>query len=106
MILIKKREQRDLTRKVICDCGCGKTFHPFKYRKAERNFLNTSHYAKYKKKHHIGGHAKLTPDQVRKIYAFKGKVPILQVAEHYGVSQGTVDNIWYGFSWNHITHNK
>lgn len=106
MILIKKREQRDLTRKVICDCGCGESFHPFKHRKAAHNFVNSYHYWKYRRTHHVIGHSKLTDKQVIEINKLKGTASTSEVAEEYGVRPIAIEQIWNGLRWNHITHNK
>jgi hypothetical protein len=62
--------------------------------------------------------AKLTEDEVREIYesGSKGRgrgsglglgnekrVSAKSLAEKYGVSDKTIEAIWYGKSWNHIT---
>ncbi len=103
---MNKRERRDLTKTVTCDCGCGATFQPFTNRKGKHNFLDLSHYWKYRRENHVIGHSILTINQVKEINSLKGTASTAEIAEKYGVRPIAIEQIWNGLRWSHITHNK
>ncbi|MBA3534737.1 MAG: HNH endonuclease [Ardenticatenales bacterium] len=49
--------------------------------------------------------AKLTDDQAREILAARGTVTARELAARYGVSPGTIGDLWRGRSWKHL-HEK
>lgn len=46
---------------------------------------------------------KLTPTQVREVYALKGRAKQQAVADSFGVSRSTVRHIWEGVTWTEVT---
>jgi hypothetical protein len=48
-------------------------------------------------------HAKLTEEQVREIWALKGRETSVAVAPRYGVGHRIIRGIWLRQSWRHVT---
>lgn len=47
--------------------------------------------------------AKLTEDDVRSIHSLRGSVPTRAIARQYGVDARTIDFIFGGEHWRHVT---
>jgi hypothetical protein len=47
--------------------------------------------------------AKLTDTDIQAIVALEGKYTLSHIARHYGVSKTTINRIYIGKSWTHIT---
>lgn len=52
------------------------------------------------------GHAKLTSDDIAAIRAMRGVAPQQEIAQKFGIHQGSVSQIQTGRRWKHLVHAK